>query len=72
MKFTVYGGFALPKSFCHHVTLDRVDKKSFWDQVELTQTSLSDACGCYVFAMQFGDNIKAWYVGKTERQTFKE
>jgi hypothetical protein len=31
---------------------------------------LPDACGCYIFAMQNGKNIVAWYVGKTEKQTF--
>jgi hypothetical protein len=71
MIFAVYGGFELPKSFCKHVQIDKKDKKSFWDGVERTQTNLSAACGCYIFAMQFVGNIEAWYVGKTEKQTFK-
>lgn len=72
MIFEVYGGFALPKSFRNKVSLDDKVRHKFWDEVARKRSNLSEACGCYVFAMQYGDNIRAWYVGKTEKQSFKK
>jgi hypothetical protein len=45
--------------------------KSFWKQVSDLDAGLPRACGCYIFALRNGKNIVAWYVGKTERDTFK-
>jgi hypothetical protein len=42
----------------------------FWKKVRKEDEDLPDACGCYLFALQNGANIVAWYVGKTERRTF--
>lgn len=67
MKYEVFGGFEIPRND------DRLGNynKSFWDQVETTEERLSEACGCYIFALQNGDNLKPWYIGKSERQPFK-
>ena len=46
-------------------------RKTFWTIVENNEPGLSVACGCYVFAIRFGDNFTPWYVGKTEQQSFK-
>jgi hypothetical protein len=67
VRFAVYGGFEIDRKPNRHGIFDR----AFWDQVEAAREALSEACGCYVFALRNGDNIVAWYVGKTERKTFK-
>ncbi len=67
MKFGVYGGFEIRRKKNRHGVFD----KDFWESVDDTMDGLPDACGCYVFALQNGANIVAWYVGKTERRTFK-
>lgn len=66
MHYGVFGGFELPRKE------NRLGdyNKSFWTETEERKPGLSDACGCYVFALKNGDNIKSWYVGKAERQPF--
>jgi hypothetical protein len=46
--------------------------KNFWKQVSDSNENLPEACGCYVFALQNGNNIVSWYVGKTEKCTFEK
>ena len=67
MKFDVYGGFEIERKPNRHGLFD----KTFWKQVSQQDERLPHACGCYVFALQNGSNIVAWYVGKTERRTFE-
>jgi hypothetical protein len=67
MKFDVYGGYEIVRKTNRHGEFD----KHFWEQVTAEDKDLPDACGCYVFALQNGDNIVAWYVGKTEKRTFR-
>jgi hypothetical protein len=67
VRFAVYGGFKIGRKSNRHGVFDGV----FWNQVEEAREALSEACGCYVFALRNGDNIVAWYVGKTEKKTFK-
>jgi hypothetical protein len=66
MKFEVYGGFTIARKTNRHGVFD----KEFWTQVRAVKEDLPDACGCYVFALQNGESIIAWYVGKTEKRTF--
>jgi hypothetical protein len=69
MNYEVFGGFAIPRKDNRHGDFD----KSFWDTVVKKKDSdLPNACGCYVFALKNGDNIVAWYVGKTEKRTFQQ
>lgn len=65
MKFSVHGGFEIDRKQNRHGNFGNV-----WKAVKEVNEDLLDACGCYIFAMQNGENIVAWYVGKTEKQTF--
>jgi hypothetical protein len=67
MKFEIYGGFEIKRD---DETRQGVFNRSFWDVVRDADPRLTDACGCYLFALQNGRNIVAWYVGKAERQSF--
>jgi hypothetical protein len=68
MHYNIYGGYELPR------TNKRVGNfnKGFWSAVNNQREGLSKACGCYVFALRNGDNIKPWYVGKAEKQCFAD
>ncbi len=66
MQYEVCGPFELGRQANRHGLFER----SFWEHVETAKPGLSKACGCYVFALKNGDNIKAWYVGKAEKQSF--
>ena len=46
--------------------------KDFWTKVENENNELVSACGCYIFALQHGENVVPWYVGKTEKRTFEK
>ncbi|MGB6175743.1 MAG: hypothetical protein WBF43_05275 [Methylocella sp.] len=70
MKFEVYGGFEIQRQSNWHGAFDKENRKLFWENVEANKPQLSEACGCYVFAIQNGGNFRAWYVGKTEKNTF--
>ncbi|MGB8277673.1 MAG: hypothetical protein WCF20_07060 [Methylovirgula sp.] len=70
MKFDVFGGFDVPQE---NGTLkwDVKTKNEFWKEVdEVTKLSLSEACGCYIFALKNGENFLPWYVGKAEKMPF--
>jgi hypothetical protein len=70
MKFAIYGGFEIQRQPNWHGAFDKENRKLFWENVEANKPRLSEACGCYVFAIQNGGNFRAWYVGKTEKNTF--
>ena len=67
MNFDVFGGFEITKD--HHNR--GVYGRSFWDAVEERREGLSRACGCYVFALRYGDHTTPIYVGKAERLVFR-
>ncbi|WP_428485438.1 hypothetical protein [Rhodopila sp.] len=69
MRFAVYGGFEIYRKERNGWG---VFDKAFWARVEQQEQGLSRACGCYVFALKNGENIKAWYVGKTEKSSFQK
>ncbi len=47
--------------------------KPFWDEeVEASEDGLSHACGCYLFAIRAGRGTKPWYVGQSNKQTFRK
>src|ERR1700734_1473855 len=68
MKFDVYGGFEIERKPNRHGVFDR----QFWGRVSESNENLLSACGCYVFALQNGDSIVAWFMGKTEKRTFQD
>jgi hypothetical protein len=68
MRFVPYGPFELPRL---NGGVPRSQKKAFWDSIEKQYPCLPDAVGCYVFALKAAKGFKPWYVGKTEKQTFR-
>jgi competence protein ComGC len=72
MKFEVYGGFEIPTSpkKAHHVNVANKVADPFWAEIKGQKEKLSQACGCYVFALKHGQKITPWYVGKTEKGSF--
>lgn len=67
MNFDIYGGFEIMRNKDREGLFD----KDFWNRVASKNGDLPDACGCYLFALQNGDNIITWYVGKTEKKNFR-
>ena len=67
MQFDVFGGFPIVRKRNRHGDFG----ETFWVYVREAESELPDACGCYIFAIQNGNNIVPWYVGKTERRTFR-
>jgi hypothetical protein len=67
MNFGVFGGFEITRKTNRHGKFD----KSFWESIEDQHQGVTEACGCYIFALQNGHNIVSWYVGKTEKRTFR-
>ena len=51
-------------------TVDRTRLSDFWSDVEDSCLGLSDAVGCYIFAIRAGKGVRPWYVGKTEKASF--
>ena len=47
-----------------------VDNKTENDCAATESRSLSEACGCYIFAIRNGGNYRPMYVGKAEIQSF--
>jgi hypothetical protein len=60
-------------------SLERVDDrrvlaqelKEFWAEIDGQHPGLSGAVGCYIFGVRTSMKSKPWYVGKTERRSFK-
>jgi hypothetical protein len=67
MNFDVCGPFEIPRN--PGKTL--IDKKLLPDlkaEIEKLNHGLTDACGCYVFAIRAAKGYKPWYVGQTKMQ----
>lgn len=72
MRYAIFGPFIIPRN---GVLIDRSLKarRKFWLEVEhATSEDLPDACGCYVFAVRASKGIIPWYVGLTEKRTFRK
>ena len=68
-RFGTFGPFELPLSSRGLVARNELD--TFWSAVEAEHPGLAEAMGCYIFSIQLGSSILPWYVGKTEKKTFK-
>jgi hypothetical protein len=68
IKFLPYGPFNVPVL---HAGIDGSREDEFWDNLERDETGLSEAVGCYIFAVRAGRGIRPWYVGKTEKAGFR-
>jgi hypothetical protein len=51
--------------------VDSHAKKMFWGGLEQVHARLPRAVGCYVFAIRAAKGSRPWYVGKTEKGSFK-
>jgi hypothetical protein len=67
-KYRVFGPFEIPRD---RTLVDSHAKKKFWGDVEQGHTRLSNAVGCYIFAIRAAKGSRPWYVGKTEKSSFK-
>ena len=70
MKFSIHGPFDLPREN-GLIDSSAHSKRVFWKQVEECVPGLSDACGCYVFVLKAGRGALPWYVGLTQKNTFR-
>ena len=72
MRFQVKGPFELDKDGRRLIIDTPASAGDFWDWVEEYEPGLPDACGCYIFAISAGKGSLPWYVGKAERQSFRQ
>jgi hypothetical protein len=74
MQYGVFGPFEIARTEHGRVTFDspREGRNFFWRQVDEGKDGLSEACGCYVFALRHGETYTPWYVGKAERMSFRQ
>jgi hypothetical protein len=71
MRYWTEGPFELVRGDDGYLNLDEYSRRSFWSDAEESTPGISEACGCYVFALRRGRTTKPWYIGKAERQSFK-
>ncbi|HEY0919857.1 hypothetical protein [Devosia sp.] len=73
MKFQPIGPLELPRDDKNLLNFDEYGRKTMWDdfEAEVGAPRLRDACGCYVFAIRASKGMRPWYIGKAERQAFK-
>jgi len=71
MKFEPFGPFEIPRK--ENGLVDAEDSAmAFWSAVEEQVEGLSSAVGCYIFSIRAGRGSLPWYVGKAEKQTFRQ
>lgn len=68
-KFQPYGPFKVPVFEGEVVKSELPD---FWKEIEHHHPGLQGAVGCYIFATQGRGKPRPWYVGKTEKASFKK
>jgi hypothetical protein len=68
-RFEPFGPFDMPVS---GVLIDRKRESEFWKKVEAEAEGLPDAVGCYIFAIRAGRGARPWYVGKSEKTSFRK
>jgi hypothetical protein len=66
--YEVFGPFEVHRSGS---LVDRSTFAAFWRDVERQCSGLPSAVGCYVFAIHAAKGERPWYVGKTEKHSFK-
>lgn len=68
-KFEPFGPFDIPVS---GALIDRKREAEFWKTVDAIKHGLPDAVGCYIFAIRAGKGVRPWYVGKSEKMSFRK
>ena len=72
IDYEVFGPYELPQNAKRNrICNDKHSLDAFWEIVNTDKEDLSEAIGCYVFALRAGKGAKPWYVGKSVKQTFK-
>lgn len=71
MKFQAFGPFEIPRDTPRVVASDSGALRGFWESAEETAPGISEACGCYVFTLKAPRGSRPWYVGKSEKQSFR-
>ena len=72
MKFDIHGPFRLERNENGLVDPTAAERREYWERVDSDVSGLSNGCGCYVFTINAGRGRLPWYVGKAERQSFKQ
>lgn len=73
MNFQIFGPFDLPLKSDSWIGDSKENKNNFKELIDAEQMELSEACGCYLFAIRAGKGFKPWYVGLAASQSlFKE
>ena len=68
-RFEPFGPFDLPQQGHAMIAADKL--KDFWGALASDHPGLPDAIGCYIFGIRIGSSTLPWYVGKTERTSFR-
>jgi hypothetical protein len=68
-KFRPYGPFEIP---IEENEVAKFELNDFWKSIEARHPNLQDAVGCYIFAIHSRSLVRPWYVGKTEKASFKK
>ena len=67
--YETFGPFTVPATQAPNdqrtLDMQASQVQEFWKEVESTVTGLSEACGCYIFAIRAGPGITPWYVGRS-------
>ena len=68
-NFVVHGPFEVPVfSASRGRIIGAAEGRLFFER----HSSLADECGCYVFALRYGNGIKPYYVGKATKSFRQE
>lgn len=73
MHFYPYPFLEIPRKKNGFVEGQRKELNRFWETVdEQIKAGLSNAVGCYIFAIRAGKGALPWYIGKAEKQSFQK
>jgi hypothetical protein len=67
-SYQVFGPFKMPKN---GRLVDKHAYAEFWAKIEDLNPGLPNAVGCYIFAIRAAKGALPWYVGKTEKNSFR-
>jgi hypothetical protein len=70
MKFSIHGPFELPRD-SGLIDTTASSRRLFWEKVDESVPGLPDACGCYIFVIKAKRGALPWYVGLTEKNSFR-
>lgn len=68
-SYDTYGPFEIPRTRTRGRLLPDFNARTlrgFWTEVSNEKLGLSNARGCYVFAISAGGGIRPWYVGQSK------